>query len=240
MLTRREFIKRLILGAVILSFNSEVHANKAFHNSEINPFNTIYRAINGRPDMNLAKVIDMMGGIETIIGDDDIVLIKPNAQWWNHGVPNLAALKAFIDLIMERPGGFKGEVVLAENCHRGPMPWDAHRSGWIHLFEWNSDIPQVSNMNDLVQILKKNCGNKFSVCHLIDVQMGNKRVYNPSDGMGYVYCDGSNGVPLLSIDNGACGTDYRSTIMTYPILRSEKGTIIDFKNGIWERYNRWG
>lgn len=83
------------------------------------PSCTLYRAINGTPAKNLAKVIDMMGGIEKIIGPDDVVVIKPNVQWWNQGAPNLAALKGFVDLIMARPGGFHGEVVLAENCHRG-------------------------------------------------------------------------------------------------------------------------
>jgi uncharacterized protein (DUF362 family) len=31
--------------------------------------------------MNLAKVIEMMGGIENLIGPDDVVVIKPNLQW---------------------------------------------------------------------------------------------------------------------------------------------------------------
>ena len=57
----------------------------------------------------------------------------------------------------------------------------------------------------------------------------------PSDGIGYVYCDGSNGVSLIQCENGASGTNHRATIMTYPILKTDRGTIIDFKNGIWEK-----
>jgi hypothetical protein len=70
---------------------------------------------------------------------------------------------------------------------------------------------------------------------LIDVEAGNKRVYRPSDGAGYLYCDGSNGVPLISCDNGVSGSNYRATIMTYPIIKTDKGTTIDFKNGVWEK-----
>ena len=116
---------------------------------------TLYRAVNGTPEMNLVKVIDLMGGIENIIGLEDTVVIKPNLQWWNQGAPNLAALKTFIELIMERPGGFKGEVIVAENCHRGPDPWESSISGWAHHFTTNSDIPNVNNMNELSRLLKK-------------------------------------------------------------------------------------
>lgn len=52
-----------------------------------NPTCTLYRAVNGKPATNLAKVIEMMGGIEKLIGADDVVVIKPNVQWWNQGRP---------------------------------------------------------------------------------------------------------------------------------------------------------
>jgi len=195
----------------------------------------VYRSVNGNPDKNIAKVIDLIGGIEKIIGSGDVVVIKPNLQWWNQGAPNLAALKTLIDLIMERPGGFHGEVVIAENCHRGSSPWKSQNSGWAHHFTLNSDIPELNNMNDLAEHLKKQYGTRFSTSHWIDVKIGNRRVYTPADGNGYVYCDGTNGTPLIQFDNGADGSNYRATIMTYPIFSSDKGTVIDFKNGIWEK-----
>jgi hypothetical protein len=176
-----------------------------------------------------------MGGVEKIIGPDDVVVIKPNAQWWNQGTPNLAALKAFVDLVMERTGGFKGEVVVAENCHRGLSPWKSLSSAWAPLFERNSDLAGISNLNDLTESLKQRYGDRFSVCHLVNVDAGGKRVYGPADGSGYVYCDGSEGVPLITCENGMSGPDHRVTIMTYPILVTDKDTLIDFKNGIWER-----
>ena len=174
-----------------------------------------------------------MGGVEKVIGSDDVVVIKPNVQWWNQGPPNLAALKAFVDLIMGRPGGFKGEVVLAENCHCGAAPWQ--RGGWARAFERNSDLPQLRHMNDLADHLRKKYGTQFSVCHWIDVDAGGRRVFGPSEGNGYVYCSGSGGVPLLCCDNGAKGDDFRATIMTYPIFTTDRGTVVDLKNGVWER-----
>ena len=194
----------------------------------------IYRAVNGTPDQNLRKIIELMGGIERIIGRDDVVLIKPNVQWWNQGAPNLSSLKTFVDLTMDRPGGFKGEVVLAENCHRGVSPWTSASSGWAHDFERNSGITNISNYNELSRILKNKYKERFSTCHMIDVGAGSKRVYGAADGTGYVYCDGSHGVPLMICENGGIGPNHRATIMTYPILLTDKGTRIDFKNGIWE------
>jgi len=233
-LSRRAFVKAMV--AVGYGLATRSHASdleRATRN--LKPPSAVFRSVNGSPAENLLKVLDLIGGIERIIGSDDVVLIKPNVQWWNQGAPNLAALMTFVDLIMERPGGFKGEVVLAENCHRGPRPWESDSSGWAHDFERNSDLTNVSNYNKLTRILKEKYRDRFSTYHLIDVGAGNKGVSRPSDGTGYVYCDGSNGVPLISCENGLKGKDRRATIMTYPIFVTDKGTVIDFKGGVWER-----
>lgn len=121
--TRRQAMKKLFAMAGGLQFGTRgfatpVASRKVTDNAQA----LIYRAVNGPPAENLKKVINMMGGIETLLGREDVVVIKPNAQWWNQGAPNLAALKAFVELVMARPGGFNGEVVLAENCHRGSPP----------------------------------------------------------------------------------------------------------------------
>jgi hypothetical protein len=183
----------------------------------------------------MMKVIEMMGGIEKLIGYEDVVVVKPNVQWWNQGAPNLSSLKTFVELVIERSGGFKGEVVIAENCHRGKVPWTSISSGWRHPFSWNSDIKGIKNMNDLCDLLKKMYGNRFSIVHWIDVDAGGKRVFSPLDGEGYVYCDGTGGVPLIKCENGLSENNHRVTIMTYPIFITDRGTIIDFKNGIWKK-----
>ena len=178
----------------------------------MNPECTVYRSVNGSPEENLRKIIELTGGIDRIAGTDDVVLIKPNVQWWNQGAPSLAALKAFVEAVMERAGGFHGEVVLAENCHRGPYPAASPESGWLHRFERNADIAGVQNMNDLSALLKKRYGNRFTTVHWLDVSRGGKRVFGPADGPGYVYCDGSEGVPLLACNNGLQGGQFRETI----------------------------
>lgn len=233
---RRDFLKIITGGLGLLEFNIPIfHKKPLYAKTTKNVQFTLFRAINASPDKNLTKVIEMIGGIEKIIGSDDVVIIKPNVQWWNQGASNISALKAFVDIIMNRPGGFHGEVVIAENCHRGSIPWKSQYSGWAHRFEWNSGLQSINNMNDLSTHLKKLYGEQFSVCHWIDVSEGNKRVFGPGKETGYVYCDGSGGVPLISYVNRLSGDDYRAVIMSYPIFKTDKGTIVDFKNGIWER-----
>ena len=196
---------------------------------------TIYRSLNDSPGENLKKVLDLGGGIERIVGQDDVVLIKPNVQWWNQGAPNLAALSRFVEILFDRPGGFRGEVVLAENCHRGSSPIESRQSGWSRQFERNADLDGIQTVGGLGERLKKRYGRRLTVYHWVNVSAGGRRVTGPKDGDGYVYCSGTDGVPLLSCDNGAAGPDRRSTIMTYPVFTTDQGTVVDFRNGIWEK-----
>ena len=245
-ISRRKFLKEVSVIGVGIAAKTDLfaqlsHPNQPNQISQLNqphkpdqpnkPINSmIYRSVNGSPSENISKVIGLTGGIEKIFGQDDVVIIKPNAQWWNQGAPNLLALITLINLIMNRPG-FSGEVIIAENCHRGPSPW--RTAGWGMHFMRNSDLNGISTLNQLCQHIKGNYGDRFSVCHWIDVRAGNKRVFSPNDGVGYVYCDGTGGVPLIPCDNGLEGKDRRETIMTYPIFKTDKGAIVDFKNGVF-------
>ncbi len=232
--SRRDFLKKIagIVGIMAIdqkAFCKPVQTKPMTQGA----MSTVYRAVHGKPEENLKKVVELMGGIQHLVGPEDVVLIKPNVQWWNQGAPNLAAVKTLIDLIMKRPEGFSGEVVLAENCHRGVSPWK--HAGWANHFERNSDIPGTNNFNQLCSSLKEVYGKRLTVCHWINVGAGNRRVFGPADGDGYVYCDGTGGVPLLSFDNGLHAEAHRSVIMSYPIFKTGRGTIIDFKEGMWEK-----
>lgn len=162
--SRRAFLKMTLSMGMNFSVHPGFSANQSMSQSTDSTkligkptqggASNVYRSMNGTPEQNLRKVIELMGGVEKIIGSDDVVMIKPNVMWWNQGGPNLCALKTFVDIIMSRPGGFHGEVLIAENCHRGPSPWAHISSGWAHDFERNSDIPQVNHVNDLCKILK--------------------------------------------------------------------------------------
>jgi len=235
--SRRDFLSGLISAAGALLFNPALQATAATAPKSLGSMasDCLYRSLHGTPAENLIRVVDLMGGVEKLIGPDDVVLIKPNVQWWNQGAPNLSALNAFVGLVMERPGGFRGEVVIAENCHRGSSPWASESSGWAQPFTRNADLPGIHHFGDLAADLKKRYGTRYSTRHWVDVGAGARRVNGPSDGPGYVYCDGTGGVPLLRCGNDIQGSGARETIMTYPIFSTDRGTLVDFRNGIWEK-----
>lgn len=90
----------------------------------------IYHSRNGTPAQNVAKVFDMAyGGIENFIGPNDVVLLRPNLQWPRNGYTNTEVGMAMIDLILNRPGGFAGEIIVIEDEHRGD-PHTSSNSGW--------------------------------------------------------------------------------------------------------------
>ena len=136
---RRTFLKRLMIASAALLTHRLAKAKLPGQKPKEGIAEArVYRALNGAPDQNLNRVIELMGGIHRTIGAEDVVAIKPNVQWWNHGVPNLLAVKALVDAIFNRSGGFYGEVVIVENVHRGKSPWK--HAGWSQNFDLNADL----------------------------------------------------------------------------------------------------
>lgn len=208
----------------------------------------IYISKNGTPQQNVAKVIEMMGGIEKIIGLNDIVILKPNAQWWNQGRTNLAAMKGFIDLVLGIPG-FKGEIIIAENHHfmdeKLPKGEEDNVRGWTHFSEINGDIDGVNyNINTLIELYQKQGHKNITKYHWRDG--GPKRdvwgngqnggvVSSPGEGDGYVWSD------IDYAFNGFIGLKKWKVKMTYPIFTSKySGITIDFMNGAFQRDGKGG
>jgi hypothetical protein len=184
---------------------------------------TIYQSKNGTPEQNVAKVVEMIGGIESIISKEDIVLIKPNTQWRKHGVTNSNAIKGFIDLILNIPN-FSGEIIIADNHHDHPD--DAR--GWT-TEQRNGDF----NFNELVASYQENGYPNVTKYHWRDGGPNPNYlqfraadggiVSGPEQGDGYVWSD----------------DEYtyqgRTTKMSYPVFTSSySGMTIDFKNGVWK------
>ena len=213
------------------------------------PISNIYIARSGTPQQNVAKVIEMMGGVKKFIGINDIVIIKPNAQWWNQGRTNLAAMKGFIDLVLNIPG-FKGEIIIAENNHfmDESLPDDMKDNvrGWTHFSEINGGIDGVNyNLNTLIELYHKHGYKNVSKYHWRDGGpkpdgvWGNARnggiVKGPWERDGYVWSDiDYEFSPLLGVKKW-------KVKMTYPIFTSlYSGITIDFKNGAFRRDGKGG
>ena len=226
-----------------LKMNREIDRWSKSNNKHKHTVSEIFVAKNGTPQENVARVIEMMGGIEKFIGINDIVILKPNAQWWNQGRTNLAAMKGFIDLILDIPG-FKGEIVIAENHHFMddglPEAEMDNVRGWVHFSEINGDIDGKShNLNTLIELYQKQGYRNVSKYHWRDG--GPKRdlwgngqkggiVNSPAEGDGYVW----TGIDYTF--SGFWGLKKWKVKMNYPIFTSDySGITIDFKNGTFKR-----
>lgn len=188
----------------------------------------VYITKNGSPEKNTRKAIEMIGGIEKFIGKNDIVLLKPNAQWWNQGTTNTNIMKAFIELVLEIPG-FDGEVIIAENHHFK----EKESRGWT-----TTQRNGKYNLNELVNFFNEKGYNNITKYHWCDAgpnpnpMQGNagngKIVKSPEAGDGYVWMEDA---VYVSKENRKC-------MMTYPVFTSlYSGRIIDLKNGIYHEGN---
>jgi hypothetical protein len=185
----------------------------------------IFVAKNQIPERNMQQIIEMMGGIENIIQREDIVILKPNAQWWSQGMTNTNAMKAFIDMILRIPG-FGGEIIIADNHHYqvdNSRAWTTNKR--------NGDY----NYNELIKYFNEKGFANVTKYHWHDAgpnphnrqgdAYGNSRVYGPEDGDGYVWCSNK----IYETPSG------RKCMMTYPIFTSRySGISIDLMHGAWK------
>jgi uncharacterized protein (DUF362 family) len=198
----------------VLSWKEKNYSNMA---------SQIFESKNGTPEQNMAKVIEMLGGIETIIGKHDIVILKPNAQQISHNMTNTNTIKGFIDQILGI-NGFSGEVIVAEN-HHGSLD---NSGGWTTT-QRNGDY----NLNELIayyadrgiaNVTKYHWRDAGPVPNLSDNAQRGRIVSGPEEGDGYVWCDEEYSY------------EGRRTRMTYPMFTSSySGVTIDFKNGAWKK-----
>ncbi|MBA4366809.1 MAG: hypothetical protein C0403_04135 [Desulfobacterium sp.] len=174
------------------------------------------------PENNIKRVMKVMGGCEKFIGIDDIVILKPNAQWWHHGTTNTNNMKGFIELVFGIRG-FQGEVIIAENHHYK----EANARGW-NTKDRNGDY----NLNELIDYFHQKGYENISKYHWVDAGSNPK----PQEG------DGGNGNLVKSVTDGdgyiwlddkvyetPCG---RKCMMTYPVFTSVySGKKIDLCRG---------
>ena len=234
--------KRHLVGLLIDSVRYRGRAAAGGQRSDV------FLAKNGSPQQNVKKVIEMMGGIETFIGANDIVLLKPNCQWWNQGRTNLAAMKGFIDLVLEVPG-FSGEIIIAENQHfmDDSLPEERRDDirGWTHLSEINGDIDGVNhNVNTLIEQYHTLGHGNVNKVHWRDggpkvadawgSGQNGGLVESPAQGDGYVWSD------IEYTFSPIVGAKWKVK-MSYPIFTSPySGITIDFKEGAFLRDGQGG
>jgi len=222
-INRRKFIKDItrITGGTIVGGYLLDSIFFSAENTYASIKSNIFVAKNGTPAENVTKVIDMrFGGIENFIGHDDVVVINPNGQYVNQGATNCALVMGLIDLILNRPGGFDGEIIFTENTqfNEGHGYWYASASGMMRNGPYN--------FNDMITYYQNNGHSNVNAVKLRRNQDDSTQwpiINSPQQGQGWVR-------PEWTSPTYGC-----LFYLPYPIFRSPYShRLIDLKNGVYD------
>ena len=150
-----------------------------------------------------------------IISSDDTIIIKVNCQWDERGGTNTDLLKALIEAIVEHPDGFVGEIVIADNG-QAQYGSTGHGGSLNHSRNNAADISQsVQKVADLFVGF-------YKVSTYLWDTITTQRVDEYSEG------DTADGYVIDATINPRTGA-----MISYPKFKTEFGTYISFKLGLW-------
>jgi hypothetical protein len=209
----------------------------------------IHVAQGGRPAENVDAVLAKLGGIKTVVGQDDVVIIKVSAQWWNQGMTNVAAVKRMIEHILERDG-FKGEIVVFENTHFKMADGTGLSRAWVRASERNVDVPGWTKMGDLIPHFKER-GAPVSFVGLVDAgesALAGDHWHDPEHELGIYGGDGKGPIQPGETRDGyhwdfdrtfrlaKSWVDEAKTPLTWPRFTSPHSKlVVDLKDGVMKR-----
>ncbi len=223
LIKRSTFIKKIgyIAGSgIIAPFLPKLYANKltAAEKKVYLPVSEVFVSKNGDPQTNMLKVIEMAGGINNFIDSDDIVIIKPNLQWGFQGYTHTLATKTLIEIILNKPGGFTGEILVSEDH----TDFDDQSKGWNSSPEYRLNNWPDMNYREMIQYFNDSGANNISA-----TPISGKIINGPEEGEGYVLSYYST--------QGDTNNDSLRVRLGYPIIQSPfSGNLIDTKNGVWK------
>jgi hypothetical protein len=210
---------------------------------------TVYVARGGSPAANVDAVLQKLGGIGSVVGADDIVLVKVSAQWWNQGMTNVAAVKRVVERIIDLRG-FTGEVILIENTHFRLADGSGLARAFTHVSERNVDVPGWNKLGDLVPHFER-LGAPVSFVGLVDAgpsSLSGDSWHDPGhlhgtyggDGRGPIADGEERDGYRWDLENGfrvrRSAVRVVQTPLTWPVFTSPRtGTIIDFRHGAFRR-----
>jgi len=151
-----------------------------------------------------------------LIAADDVVLIKINAQWDQRGGTNTDLLRSLMQAIVDHPDGFTGEIIVADN---GQHQYGARGNGGSMDWGWNNAEERSQSVQDVVD--------SFAAEHRVSTYLWDtitgEHVTEFDQG------DTADGYVLSEASSPTTGA-----LAAYPKFRSEHGTFVSFKRGIWD------
>jgi uncharacterized protein (DUF362 family) len=150
-----------------------------------------------------------------LFASGDVVLIKINSQWAERGGTNTDLIRGVIQALLDHPGGFTGEIIIADN---GQAQFGSQgRGGSLSWTNANSADRRQSVMDGIRYFQEKghhvtgSLWDEFTTVRVQEFSAGN-------DTNGFVVEDTIQ----------STGTE-----VSYPKFTTEYGTRVSFKEGIW-------
>lgn len=210
----------------------------------------IHVAQGGTPAANVDAALSRLGGIEAVVGEDDVVIVKVSAQWWNQGMTNVAAVKRLVEHVLERPG-FRGEVIVFENTHFVMPDGSGLSRAWVHPSERNVDVPGWTRMGDLIPHFSGRKVAPVSFVGLVDAgpsALSDDPWHDPDHRVGRYGGDGRGPIAAGEVRDGyhwdferaftvpRSWVDDARTPLTWPRFTSPAtGLVVDLKHGVLRR-----
>jgi len=230
-ITRRGFLKALGYGTVATTispnfcFSNQLPENSSeiFHIKDINF--PKFADSNHHPGVD--ALISLMGnngskfyetnysglngGHQGFIARDDVVLIKVNGQWRCRGATNSDVLRGIIQLILDHPEGFAGEIIIIENGQsQGSM--DGTAGGW-GSYPGLGIQANAENPNHTYNFIANEVFHDYPVSTYL------------MDSLKTIYVDEDDHVK----------DGYRKLgVVSYPCFTSKLGNRIELAKGIWK------
>ena len=155
-----------------------------------------------------------------LIASDDVVLLKINAQWAERGGTNTDLLRGVIQALLNHPGGFNGEIIVADN---GQAQFGSERNGGSLNWRNANSADRSTSTLDVIRSFQTR---GYRVTGVLWDEFTTVRVQEFSTG------DVSNG---YVVENNVRSTGLE---VSYPKFITEYGTHVSFKEGIWNTNSR--
>lgn len=210
----------------------------------------VYVSQGAQPADGVDAVLQKLGGIQSKVGADDVVIIKVSAQWWNQGMTNVAAVKRVIEHVLERPGGFAGEVIVFENTHFRMNDGSGLSRAWVCPSVRNVDVPGWNKMGDLIPYFQQRNA-AVSFVGLVDggpSALANDDWHDAAHEFGVYGGDGRGPIEAGStrdgyhwdfgnvFELGRSPFDTARCLTSWPRFTSPRsGLVVDLRDGVLER-----
>ncbi|MCL2093850.1 MAG: DUF362 domain-containing protein [Treponema sp.] len=155
-----------------------------------------------------------------LIASSDVVIIKINCQWAERGGTNTDLLRQVIQAILDHPGGFRGEIIVADN---GQAQFGSERRGGSLDWANPNSMDRNSSTLDVIRSFQAR-GHRVTGVLWDDFTLIRVNEFSAGDLRDGFFVEDTMGPTGFEV--------------SYPKFTTEYGTQVSFREGIWNSQTR--